>query len=98
VSRPRFARRLRGHRALTLAFSPRLIIPPSGGCRVPVPRNALPQVESLLIAIVLLDIETVQQIAVVGDLVLEKYVFKRSNKRSLTSIRLITYSDLLGSG
>jgi len=32
VSRPRFARRVRGRRALTLAFAPRLIIQLSGGC------------------------------------------------------------------
>jgi hypothetical protein len=34
VSRPRFARRVRGRRALTLAFAPRLIIQLSGECRI----------------------------------------------------------------
>jgi hypothetical protein len=34
VSRPRFARRVRGQRALTLTFAPRLIIQLSGGCQI----------------------------------------------------------------
>ena len=34
MSRPRFARRIRGRRALTLAFAPRLIIPLSGACQI----------------------------------------------------------------
>ena len=34
MSRPRFARRVRGRRALTLAFAPRLIIQLSGGCQI----------------------------------------------------------------
>jgi hypothetical protein len=34
VSRPRFARRVRGRRALTLAFAPQLIIQLSGGCQI----------------------------------------------------------------
>ena len=34
MSRPRFARRVRGRRALTLAFAPRLIIQPSGACQI----------------------------------------------------------------
>ena len=33
MSRPRFARRVRGLRALTLAFAPRLIIQLSGECQ-----------------------------------------------------------------
>jgi len=41
VSRPRFARRLRGRRALTLAFAPRLIIQLSGGCQILVLRTEL---------------------------------------------------------
>jgi hypothetical protein len=34
VSRPRFARRVRGRRALTLAFALRLILQLSGGCEI----------------------------------------------------------------
>jgi len=34
MSRPRFARRIRGRRALTLAFEPRLVIQLSGGCQI----------------------------------------------------------------
>ena len=34
MSRPHFARRVRGRRALTLAFAPRLIIQLSGGCQI----------------------------------------------------------------
>ena len=34
MSRPRFARRVRGRRALTLAFAPRLIIQLSGECQI----------------------------------------------------------------
>ena len=55
MSRPRFARRVRGHRALTLAFAPRLIIQLSGGCQISSSTNrAPPQVESLLTTILLL--------------------------------------------
>jgi hypothetical protein len=62
VSRPRFARRLRGRRALTLAFAPRLIIQLSGGCQIsPSTKRAPPRVQSLLMSIVLLHIETVQK-------------------------------------
>jgi hypothetical protein len=62
VSRPRFARRVRGRRALTLAFASRLIIQLSGGCQISSSTNRLsPQVESLLMAIVLLQIETEQK-------------------------------------
>jgi hypothetical protein len=46
VSRPRFARRVRGRRALTLAFAPRLIIQLSGGCQILLPRTGL-RAESL---------------------------------------------------
>ena len=34
MSRPPFARRVRGRRALTLAFAPRLIIQLSRGCQI----------------------------------------------------------------
>jgi len=69
VSRPRFARRVRGRRALTLAFAPRLILQPSGGCQISISTDrAPPKVEPLLMAIVLLHIETVQENAVGGDL------------------------------
>src|ERR1700674_5752821 len=48
VSRPRFARRVRGRRALTLAFAPRLSIQLSGGCQIFTSTNrALRRVESL---------------------------------------------------
>ena len=78
MSRPRFARRVRGRRALTLAFAPRLIIQLSGGCQISSSTNrAPPRVESLLMAIVLLHIETVQKTTVGGDLALEKDVFKQ---------------------
>jgi hypothetical protein len=43
VSRPRFARRLRGRRALTLAFAPRLTIQLSGGCQIPTSTNRAPR-------------------------------------------------------
>ena len=79
MSRPRFARRVRGRRALTLVFAPRLIIQLSGGCQISSStKRAPPQVESLLMAIVLLHIETVQKTAVGGDLALEKDVFKQA--------------------
>jgi hypothetical protein len=42
VSRPRFARRVRGRRALTLAFAPRLIIQLSGGCQILTSTNRVP--------------------------------------------------------
>jgi hypothetical protein len=42
VSRPRFARRVRGRRALTLAFAPRLIIQLSGGCQILTSTNRAP--------------------------------------------------------
>ena len=68
MSRPRFARRVRGRRALTLAFAPRLIIQLSGGCQISSSTNrAPPKVEPLLMAIVLLDIETVQKTAVLSE-------------------------------
>ena len=77
MSRPRLARRVRGRRALTLAFAPRLIIQLSRGCQISSSTNrAPPHVESLLMAIVLLHIETVQKTAVGGDLAPEKDVFK----------------------
>ena len=41
MSRPRFARRLRGPRALTLAFAPRLILPLSGDVRFLLPLTRL---------------------------------------------------------
>ena len=48
VSRPRFARRVRGRRALTLVFAPRLIIQLSGGCQISSStKRAPPQVEPL---------------------------------------------------
>ena len=80
MSRPRFARRVRGRRALTLAFAPRLIIQLSGGCQISSSTNrAPPRVESPLMAIVLLRIETVQKLlSVGGDLALEKDVFKQA--------------------
>jgi hypothetical protein len=61
VSRPRFARRVRGRRALTLAFAPRLIIQLSGGCQIftSTNRGSAPS-----------------RIAVGGDLGLEKDEFK----------------------
>src|SRR5208282_559943 len=69
ASRPRFARRVRGRRALTLAFAPRLIIQLSGGCQISSStKRALLQIEPLLMAIVLLHIGTVQKNAVGGDL------------------------------
>jgi hypothetical protein len=43
VSRPRFARRVRGQRALTLAFAPRLIIQLSGGCQILTSTNRAPR-------------------------------------------------------
>jgi hypothetical protein len=43
VSRPRFARRVRGRRALTLAFAPRLIIQLSGGCQILTSTNRAPR-------------------------------------------------------
>jgi hypothetical protein len=43
VSRPRFARRVRGRRALTLAFAPRLIIQLSGGCQIFTSTNRAPR-------------------------------------------------------
>jgi hypothetical protein len=49
VSRPRFARRVRGQRALTLAFAPRLILQLSGGCQISSSTNRAPhQIEPLL--------------------------------------------------
>ena len=44
MSRPRFARRVRGRRALTLAFAPRLIILLFGGCQKErtIPRPCFP--------------------------------------------------------
>jgi len=79
VSRPRFARRVRGRRALTLAFAPRLIIQPSGGCQILTSTNLAPRrVEPLLMATVHLHIETVQKTAVGGDLALEKDMFKQA--------------------
>ena len=78
MSRPRFARRVRGPRALTLAFAPRLILQLSGGCQISgSTKRAPPKVESLLMAIVLSHIETVQKTAVGGDLALEKDGFKQ---------------------
>jgi hypothetical protein len=51
VSRPRFARRVRGHKALTVAFAPRLIIQLSGGCQLYSSTNrAPPRGEPLLMA------------------------------------------------
>ena len=43
MSRPRFARRIRGRRALTLAFAPRLIIQLSGGCHILTSTNRAPR-------------------------------------------------------
>ncbi len=63
MSRPRFARRVRGRRALTLAFAPRLIIQLSGGCQIVYfhePGSAP------------------SRTAVGGDLGLEKDVFKQA--------------------
>ena len=46
MSRPRFAGRVRGRRALTLAFAPRLILQLSGGCQISSStKRAPPQVE-----------------------------------------------------
>ncbi len=42
MSRPRCARRVRGRRALTLAFAPRLIIRLSGGCQISSSTNRAP--------------------------------------------------------
>ena len=99
MSRPHFARRVRGRRALTLAFAPRLIIQLSGGCQILTSTNRAPRrVEPVLMATVRLHIETVQKTAVGGGLTLEKDVFKQA---FLTSMRIITYSDLhleFGSG
>jgi hypothetical protein len=79
VSRPRFARRVRGHKALTRAFAPRLIIQLSGGCQILTSTNRSPRrVEPLLMATVRLHIETVQKTAVGGDLALEKDGFKQA--------------------
>ena len=79
MSRPRFARRVRGRRALTLAFAPRLIIQLSGGCQISSSTNrAPPRGEPLLMAIVFIHIETVQKTAVGGDLALEKDGFKQA--------------------
>jgi hypothetical protein len=80
VSRPRFARRVRGRRALTLAFAPRLIIQLSGGCQISISTNrAPPQVEALPIVVVLLHNPTVPNCCPVGgSLALEKDVFKQA--------------------
>jgi hypothetical protein len=80
VSRPRFARRVRGPRALTLAFAPRLIIQLSGGGQISSStKRAPPRIEPLLMAIALLHVVTVQnRCPVGGDLVLEKDVFKQA--------------------
>ena len=43
MSRPRFARRVRGRRALTLAFAPRLIVQLSGGCQISSSTNRAPR-------------------------------------------------------
>ena len=73
-----FARRVRGRRALTLAFAPRLTIQLSGGCQISSFTNRAPRrVEPLLMATVRLHIETVQKTAVGGDLALEKDGFKQ---------------------
>ena len=67
MSRPRFARRVRGRRALTLAFAPRLIIQLSGGCQISMlPRTVCPLRPEVRTA------------AVGGDLGLEKDVFKQA--------------------
>ena len=67
MSRPRFARRVRGRRALTLAFAPRLIIQLSGECQIFTSTNRAPRrVEALLMGTVCLHIETVQKTAVLG--------------------------------
>ena len=79
MSRPRFARRIRGRRALTPAFAPRLIIQLSGGCQILTSTNRAPRrVEPLLMATVRLHIETVHKTAVGRDLALEKDVFKQA--------------------
>ena len=68
MSRPRFARRVRGHRALTLAFAPRLIIQLSGGCQISSSTNrAPPRVEALPMVAVFLHIPTVQKTAVQSE-------------------------------
>ena len=64
MSRPRFARRVRGRRALTLAFAPRLIIQLSGGCQIFTSTNRGSVAES--------------NVAVGGDLGLEKDAFKQA--------------------
>jgi len=79
VSRPRFARGVRGRRALTLALAPRLIIQLSGGCQIFSSTNRVPRrVEPLLMATVRLQIEIAQKTAVGGDLALEKDGFKQA--------------------
>ena len=76
MSRPRFARRVRGRRALTLAFAPRLIIQLSGGCQIFTSTNR-GSAPSRIAGGSPLDIETVQKAASVGgNLGLEKDVFK----------------------
>jgi hypothetical protein len=62
VSRPRFARRVRGRRTLTLAFAPRLIIQLSGGRQISSSTNrASPRAEALPMVVVLLHNPTVPE-------------------------------------
>jgi hypothetical protein len=78
VSRPRFARRVHGRRALTLAFAPRLTIQLSGGCQISSSTNrAPPRVEAL--PMVVAPSQQFQNCCRVGgDLALEKDVFEQA--------------------
>ena len=75
MSRPRFARRVRGRRALTLAFAPRLIIQLSGGCQILTSTNRAPRQS---------------RIAVGEDLGLEKDEFKQVFSYEHKNLRLTT--------
>jgi hypothetical protein len=99
VSRPRFARRVRGPRALTLAFAPRLIIQLSGACQISSStKRASPRVEALPMVVVVVHNPTVPKTVVQSE---EIWHLRKtcSNKHSLTSMRIITYinrQNLLG--
>ncbi len=86
--------RVRGRRALTPGLAPRLTIQLFGGRQVSsCTKRAPPQVESLLMAIVLLTQRDRSETAVLSN---EIWDWRKtsSNKHSLTSMRIITYSDL----
>ena len=80
MSRPRFARRVRGRRALTLAFAPRLIIQLSGGCQISSSTNRPPpRVEARPMVVVPYTTRQCKDCCPVGGyLALEKDVFKQA--------------------